>query len=122
MSTIPATAVSPSLCSDHVNALRVALLIILLDVNAQYERRLETERFTIDRKCILDFLSGCCDHDAGLTPEMAISLGNTLPPGSFVRARLVTLLDSATTQKDEEGCDGSPSTFVRRKTSDLVLN
>jgi hypothetical protein len=122
MSTIPATAVSPSLYSDHMNSPRVALLISLLDVNAQYERRLGTERFPVDGKCILDFLSGYCDPNAGLTPEMAISPGNTLPPGSFVHARLVTQLDSATTQKGEEGCDGSPSTFVRRKTSDSVLN
>jgi hypothetical protein len=102
MSTIPATAVSPSLCSDHVNALRVALLISLLDMNAQYERRLGTERFAVGGKCILDFLSSYCDHNAGLTPETAISLGNTLPPASFVHARLVTQLDSVTNQKDEE--------------------
>jgi hypothetical protein len=122
MSTIPPTAASPSLYSDHVNALRVALLISLLDINAQYERRLGTERFAAGSNCILDFLWGYCDHNAGLTPEMAISPGNTLPPGGLVHARLVTQLDSATTQKDEEGRDGSPSSFVRCKTSDSVLN
>jgi hypothetical protein len=34
-----------------------------------------------------------------LTPEMAISLGSPTPAGSFLRARLVTPLNSATTQK-----------------------
>ena len=37
-----------------------------------------------------------------LTQEMWDSLGSTPPPGSFVHARLITSLDSATTQKGAE--------------------
>jgi type IV secretory pathway VirB10-like protein len=36
-----------------------------------------------------------------LTPEMAISLGSPTPAGSFLRARLMTPVNSATTQKGD---------------------
>jgi type IV secretory pathway VirB10-like protein len=36
-----------------------------------------------------------------LSPEIAASMGGTFPPGSVVHARLVTPLDSATTQRNE---------------------
>ena len=36
-----------------------------------------------------------------MTPQMAASIGSPLPPGSVVRARLITPLTSATTEKDE---------------------
>jgi hypothetical protein len=36
-----------------------------------------------------------------MTPQMAASIGSPLPPGSVVRAHLITPLTSATTEKDE---------------------
>jgi hypothetical protein len=36
-----------------------------------------------------------------MTPQMALSIGSPLPPGSVVRARLITPLTSATSQKGE---------------------
>src|SRR5580700_7306968 len=64
MLTIPSTAAFTSLYSEYVNPQWVALLN-LLDMNAQYERCLGTELFTVDGRRILDFLSGYCVHNAG---------------------------------------------------------
>jgi ornithine--oxo-acid transaminase len=40
-------------------------LISLLQMNVRYERCIGTELYTSDGRCILDFLSGYCVHNAG---------------------------------------------------------
>jgi len=50
--------------ADHVNPQWVKLLG-LLEMNVSYERCLGAELFTADGRCILDFLSGYCVHNAG---------------------------------------------------------
>jgi ornithine--oxo-acid transaminase len=78
MLTIPSTAASTSLYSEYVNPQWVALLN-LLGMNAQYERCLGTELFTVDGRRILDFLSGYCVHNAGHNhPYIIAALKNEL--------------------------------------------
>jgi len=78
MLTIPSTASPTSLYSEYVNPQWVALLN-LLDMNAQYERCLGTELFTVDGRRILDFLSGYCVHNAGHNhPYIIAALKNEL--------------------------------------------
>jgi ornithine--oxo-acid transaminase len=78
MLTIPSTAAFTSLYSEYVNPQWVALLN-LLDMNAQYERCLGTELFTVDGRRILDFLSGYCVHNAGHNhPYIIAALKNEL--------------------------------------------
>src|SRR5271166_469220 len=40
-------------------------LISLLQMNVRYEKCIGTELYTSDGRCILDFLSGYCVHNAG---------------------------------------------------------
>ena len=55
---------STSEYSEHVNPQWVRLLN-LLQLNVPYERCEGTELYTADGRCILDFLSGYCVHNAG---------------------------------------------------------
>jgi ornithine--oxo-acid transaminase len=50
--------------AERVNPQWVRLLD-LLEMNVRYERCAGTELFTADGRCILDFLSGYCVHNAG---------------------------------------------------------
>ena len=60
----PRTAAIACDYQDYVNPRRDSLLS-LLGMNAKYDRCLGVELFTLDGRCILDFLSGYCVHNAG---------------------------------------------------------
>jgi ornithine--oxo-acid transaminase len=64
MKTGTIETVSSELYSRNVNPQWVRLLD-LLEMNVQYERCQGSELFTSDGRCILDFLSGYCVHNAG---------------------------------------------------------
>lgn len=60
--------------AERVNPAWVRLLD-LLQMNVRYERCVGTELFTVDRRCILDFLSGYCVHNVGHNhPEVVRAL------------------------------------------------
>lgn len=64
--------------AQHVNREWVRLLD-LLQMNVRYERCVGAELFTQDGRCILDFLSGYCVHNAGHNhPEVVRALEEEL--------------------------------------------
>ncbi|HEX4808610.1 MAG TPA: aspartate aminotransferase family protein [Bryobacteraceae bacterium] len=64
MSLAASAPATEELYSDHVNPQWVKLLN-LLRMNVRYERCTGSELITSDGRCILDFLSGYCVHNAG---------------------------------------------------------
>jgi ornithine--oxo-acid transaminase len=78
---MPTIAVAPTLdtrYATHVNPQWVKLLEVL-QMNVRYERCAGVELFTADGRCILDFLSGYCVHNAGHNhPQIVAALKQEL--------------------------------------------
>src|SRR5450755_2118759 len=78
---MPTIAVAPTLdtrYATHVNPQWVKLLEVL-QMNVRYERCAGVELFTADGRCILDFLSGYCVHNAGHNhPQIVAALKQKL--------------------------------------------